>query len=140
MPTESGRESAAERKVREAAENQAQAEQVTDELLARTGIVLRLRPQNISVHVGKGDIPQPDGGIVEGDLISLELAIPGALVNIEFPLVGAPRIAAEIFAAWKAHQEGENGGLIQAKDIDDVKRAAAAAVAAQQLREDEAHG
>lgn len=142
MPTESGRESAAERKERQAAEDQAAAECVSAKELATTGVVLRLRPQAIDGRIEIGEAVDPQSGdLVEIPLMVLHLGIPGSMISVEFPAAAVPRVAHEMIEAWKLHKlTADAPAVAVATSAADIQKAASAAEAAERLRGGDQHG
>jgi hypothetical protein len=138
MPTEAGRESAAERKDR-------QAEEFNEAQVAHYAIVGRLRPTNMKVrHEVADDVPASGGEVTAGELLVFELDLAGyGILDVQVPFAGALPIAHGIYELYKARQaqdadaepEGAGAKLITSATEADVKKAAAQVAAAEQLRE-----
>lgn len=137
MPTETGRESAAERKTRE-------AEEFSESRAANMGIVAVLRPSTMQLrHETRDDMPVPGSlEVTEGEVLVLELDIGGVgIVDVQLPWEGAQAVSQAIFLLHKDVEAKREGGEVEAgakvlvaKDDGDVKQAARRAAAAEQLR------
>lgn len=116
----------------------AERDDVDAKQVATTGVMLRLRPQMISGRVENGDAVDPQtGDLTEIPLMVLDLHIPGAMISVEFPLAGTPRVAAEMQRAFQVHKaQSETASPIVAASSADVQAAASKAKVAAQLRGD----